>query len=258
MFFSPNTLTVRIWKYYVSSNLQAWLDPFLTPQSLRKYVNLVDFSKLSCKWGQVIDQCFWFSLLKFLMWLRTFTQYNFCCASFSFQVFSFIQKLFSSTVTNSKNVGVLYVRHEDTDPELEKQKVRKGSVDNDMKSTEESSEDEWTYKNVAGNHSMETELSENEVTADVQMSNDSSKELRNLSKMVLTDVELEPYSIQKLVDQAYELVQSRKKSATRRKYPSYASGSVRHDLQVLEWLLNTRPNNDSNSVSFIFNVSNTL
>lgn len=163
----------------------------------------------------------------------------------------FCFKKFCRTVNNSRNVGVHYVRHEDTDPELEKQKSDRSSVDDDGKSTEESSEDEWTYKNAVGDDSMETEVSGNEIsTGDVRMSVDSSEELRNLSKMVLTDVKLEPHSIQKLVEQADELVQSPKKSATRRKYPSYSSGSTRHNRQVLEWLHNTHPNDDYNSVSF--------
>ena len=124
-----------------------------------------------------------------------------------------------------------------------------------MKSTEESSEEEeWTYKNAAGDDSMETEVSGNDEVAlgEVQMSVDSSEELRNLSKMVLTDVKLEPHSIQRLVEQADELVQTPKKSATRRKYPSYSSVAVRsrHDQQVLEWLHKTHPVDDYNSVSF--------
>lgn len=165
-------------------------------------------------------------------------------------LFHFVLNWYFRTVNNSKNIGVHYVRHEDTDPELEKPKAGKGSADDEMKSTEESSEDEWTYKNVTANDSMETEVTGNE--NDAFMSIESFAELQNLSETVLTDVKSESHSdsIQMLVKQVDELVQSPKKKATRQKHPLYSLGAVRHDLQVLEWLHNTHPNDDCYSVSF--------
>lgn len=77
---------------------------------------------------------------------------------------------------------------------------------------------------------------------------DSSDDLRNLSKRVLDSVKLEPDSIQRLVDQADELVQPTPKRAAARKRAPLTGPKARHNEQVREWLRNCNQNADYSTV----------
>ncbi len=138
-------------------------------------------------------------------------------------------------MNSARNVGVHYVRHEDTDPELEKNKGERFS--DEAKSTEESSDDEWTYKNAA-NDSMETDVSGNEGLNETIMPVDSTEDVRSKKEL-----------IQKLVERADELINTPKKNV-RKKCPSNGTGlKSRHNEQVREWLRKCHPNGEYNGVS---------
>lgn len=162
-----------------------------------------------------------------------------------------VSPLYYRTDNSARNVGVYYFPHEDTDPEQDKNVVEE-CADDEPKSIEESSDDEWTYKNTV-NNLMETDVVPgNEALNEVLMPVDSSENLRNLSKQVLHAVKLEPDSIQKLVDQADELVHTPKKTS-RKKCSSMVTGAkVRYDEHVREWLRRCHQNGEYNSVNKYF------
>lgn len=120
-----------------------------------------------------------------------------------------------------------------------------------MRSQEETSDDEWTYKNLE-NDSMDTDACSPEMLTKNDHSDTvigSSEDLRNLSKKVLDSVKLEPDSIQRLVDQADELVHTTpKKTNSRKKVSPSTSQKVRHNEQVREWLRKCHQNGDYSTV----------
>lgn len=150
---------------------------------------------------------------------------------------------------------MFYAKHIDTDSEQERR--RKNGVvkthSEELKSADESSEDEWTYtsakmdKNaIAENLSMDTDSSGNDGLNEDRTLVESTDELRDLSRKVLSDAKLSNTCIQKLVEQVDELVQSPKKvTSSRKKTPA----AVKHAERVREWLKKCHSDENYNAVS---------
>lgn len=152
--------------------------------------------------------------------------------------------LFSTDVT-SRNVGVYYIPHEDTDPEQES-KTHNISVDG-AKSDDESSDDEWTYKNLENCSDLSVDgnsLNENKATPTAELNN-----LRDETRKVLDSEKLNPGFIQRLVDQADELVQTTKRVVSRKKCSSTSAAKHRLNEHVREWLRKCQQTGDYSSVS---------
>jgi len=155
----------------------------------------------------------------------------------------------------SRNVGVYYIPHEDTDTEQESK--RNKTCNSDPRSADESSDDEWTYKNLENCSVDDMDVSGNEnspndkpALLDDDNDDDFSKELRDESKKVLDSEKLEPGFIQQLVDKADELVQTTPKRAAARKKCSATNAKVCHNEQVREWLRKCQQTaDDYNTVS---------
>lgn len=173
--------------------------------------------------------------------------------------------IFSRSDTSASNYGVFYAKHIDTDSEQERNKknIDKNHLE-ELKSADESSDDEWTYtsakldrKNSTENHSMDTDTSENDGLNEDKTLVEGTDELRDLSKKVLGDVKLNNVCIQKLVERVDELVQSPKKMTSRKKGSGVAMTSggnkVKHAERVREWLKKCHANEDYSMVSLHVN-----
>ncbi|XP_065202336.1 klarsicht protein [Planococcus citri] len=164
--------------------------------------------------------------------------------------------LYNKSDKSASNYGVFYAKHIDTDSEHERRR-KNGIVRNtheELKSADESSEDEWTYTSAKmdkngtnDNNSMDTDTSENEGLNEDRTLVESTDELRDLSRKVLSGEKLSKPCIQKLVEQVDELVQSPKKVASRKKIPA----AVKHAERVREWLKKCHSDENYNTATSV-------